>query len=74
MSRRIFTKFGCSLFTERYSITFHLQMDTNPDNKNLNIGLNSEDEDYSDLPSCGTTGDPAHKIQFSKAGGKNQSN
>jgi len=27
------------------------------------IVLNSEDEDYSDLPACGTTGDPAHKVK-----------
>lgn len=27
------------------------------------IVLNSEDEDYGDLPACGTTGDPAHKVK-----------
>lgn len=30
------------------------------------IILNSEDEDYDDLPSCGTTGDPAHKVKSKK--------
>lgn len=26
------------------------------------VQINSEDEDYSDYPACGTTGDPKHKV------------
>lgn len=27
------------------------------------IQVNSEDEDYSDLPPCGSTGDPSYKVK-----------
>lgn len=38
------------------------------------IVLNSEDEDYSDLPACGTTGDPAHKVKVASSEKKQKKN
>lgn len=36
--------------------------------------VNSEDEDYSDYPACGTTGDPSFKVQSNGEKNKKASN